>query len=79
MPDPILGERVCAFVVPRSANTTLTLSDLTSYLLEHGIAKFKLPERLELVDDLPMSRVGKVSKMELTRRIKEKVLEEQQR
>ena len=79
MPDPILGERICAFVIPRSANTTLTLSDLTGYLLEHGIAKFKLPERLELVDDLPMSRVGKVSKMELTRRIKEKVLEEHQR
>lgn len=71
MPDPILGERVCAFVILRSVDTPLELSDLTGYLLAHGIAKFKLPERLELVDDLPMSKVGKVSKMELTKRIKD--------
>jgi 2,3-dihydroxybenzoate-AMP ligase len=78
MPDPVLGERVCAFVVPRNTPTTLVLADLASYLQERGIAKFKLPERLELVDDLPMSRVGKVSKMTLTQRIQEMMQQEQE-
>ncbi len=65
MPDPVLGERACAFVVPR-AGADLTLDELTRFLLkERRIAKFKLPERLELRDRLPMTAVGKVSKKDL--------------
>ncbi len=68
MPDPILGERTCAFVVPRSGRRP-TLAELVAHLTEAGIAKFKLPERLELVDELPLSPFGKVSKVALTKRI----------
>ena len=64
LPDPILGERMCACVVLRSG-TVLTLGELTDYLLGEGIAKFKLPERLELMDEFPMTQVGKVSKRAL--------------
>src|SRR5206468_10101945 len=49
MPDPVLGERMCAFVIPKPGRT-LTLSELTGFLLDKGLAKFKLPERLELTD-----------------------------
>jgi 2,3-dihydroxybenzoate-AMP ligase len=65
MPDPVLGERMCAFVILR-AGRTLTLAELVSFLSDKGLARFKFPERLELVDDLPLSKFGKVAKNVLT-------------
>ncbi len=70
MPDPILGERTCAFVVPRRGQR-VTLPEIVEHLTEAGIAKFKLPERLELIDELPLSAFGKVSKVTLTKLIAE--------
>lgn len=61
MPDPVLGERMCAFAILREGRS-LTLEELAAFLTEKGLARFKLPERLELVDDLPLSRFGKVAK-----------------
>ena len=75
MPDPVLGERTCAFVILQPG-ATLTLKELTSFLLDKGIAKFKLPERLELVDDFPLSKFGKVSKHVLTQQIADKLIAE---
>lgn len=72
MPDPVLGERMCAFVVPKPGRT-LTLPDLTAFLTEKGLAKFKLPERLELTDDLPLSKFGKVAKNVLIKQVAEKI------
>jgi len=72
MPDPVLGERMCAFVIPKPGRT-LTLQELTSFLTERGLAKFKLPERLELTDDLPLSKFGKVAKNVLTKQVAEKI------
>ena len=72
MPDPVLGERMCAFVVARPGRT-LTLPELTAFLTEKGLAKFKLPERLELTGDLPLSKFGKVAKNVLTKRIADEV------
>ncbi len=68
MPDPVMGERGCAFVIPAEGGS-LTLAELCEFLLEKKIAKFKLPERLEIVDTLPLTKVGKVSKKELRERI----------
>ena len=68
MPDPILGERMCACVILRPGRS-LTLLELVPYLLEQEIAKHKLPERLEIVDEFPLSPFGKVSKKDLTERI----------
>ena len=70
MPDPVLGERTCAFVVPKPGKT-VALAELASFLTDAGIAKYKLPERVELVDDLPLSPFGKVSKQTLAARIAE--------
>ena len=64
MPDAVMGERSCAFVTLRSGES-LSLAELTSFLQRKQIAKFKLPERLEIVDSLPLSGMGKVSKKDL--------------
>src|SRR5919108_991732 len=61
MPDPVLGERMCAFVIRREGRS-VTLEELAGFLTEKGLARFKLPERLELVEDLPLSKFGKVAK-----------------
>lgn len=68
MPDPVMGERACAFVVP-TAGGSLTLDELKEFLLEKKIAKFKLPERLEIVQSFPLTSVGKVSKKALRERL----------
>jgi 2,3-dihydroxybenzoate-AMP ligase len=65
MPDPVLGERACAYLVLRPGAEALTVSTLGEFLLGHGLAKYKLPERVELRDTLPLSNVGKVSKKTL--------------
>jgi len=68
MPDPILGERMCACVILRPQQT-LTLEQLIAFLMKEEIAKHKLPERLEIMADFPLSAFGKVSKKDLTERI----------
>ena len=79
MPDAVLGERACAFVVPRPG-ATITLGDLTRFLLEdRRVAKFKLPERLEVRDRLPTTAVGKVSKKDLREELRERLATETHR
>lgn len=68
MPDRELGERTCAYVVLRSRQS-LDLSELCEHLIGCGIAKYKLPERLEIVDELPVTKVGKIDKAALRERI----------
>jgi 2,3-dihydroxybenzoate-AMP ligase len=75
MPDPILGERTCACVILRP-NQSLTLEELVAFLAHEEIAKHKLPERLEIMDDFPLSAFGKVSKKDLTEKIALKLKEE---
>jgi len=72
MPDPILGERTCAYVIA-NPGTRPTLASLTDYLTGLGLAKFKLPERLQVVDEFPLSPFGKVSKKDLTDQIRRMV------
>jgi non-ribosomal peptide synthetase component E (peptide arylation enzyme) len=78
MPDPVLGERMCAYVMTRDGQS-LTLQQLAVYLLEQEIAKHKLPERLEIVDEFPLSPFGKVSKKDLTERITQLLKKEDSR
>jgi 2,3-dihydroxybenzoate-AMP ligase len=75
MPDPILGERMCAYVIAR-AGAVLTLEQLVAFLMKEEIAKHKLPERLEIVSEFPLSPFGKVSKKDLTERITLKLKKE---
>ncbi len=59
-PDERLGERVCACVVPADGNADLTLADLAAIARRQGLAKHKWPERLELMDSLPLTAAGKI-------------------
>ena len=64
MPDPVLGEKACAFVSLRNPDDTLTLEEMLEFL-SGKLAKFKLPERLEVRPELPHTNIGKVKKEEL--------------
>jgi 2,3-dihydroxybenzoate---[aryl-carrier protein] ligase len=64
MPDPVFGEKACACVVLKPG-TALSFEELIAHLRAQGIATFKLPERLELMDSFPVSPVGKILKREL--------------
>jgi 2,3-dihydroxybenzoate-AMP ligase len=78
MPDAALGERMCAFVILK-ADQELHLTELVGFLLTKEIAKFKLPERLEVLPDFPVSTFGKVSKKALGELIARKHGEEEAR
>jgi 2,3-dihydroxybenzoate-AMP ligase len=64
MPDPVLGERVCLYVVPEPERG-LTLADVHAVMERAGAARFKFPERLITVDSLAMTKIGKIDKKEL--------------
>ncbi len=62
MPDPAYDERACAFVILVPGAADLTVAELGAFLERAGMAKFKWPERIEIVSDFPMTSSGKVSK-----------------
>jgi cyclohexanecarboxylate-CoA ligase len=72
MPDPVMGEKVCAYVIPRPGAEP-TLDAVRAHLLERGIARFKLPERLEVRDALPRTASGKVRKAPLREELRQGV------
>ena len=63
-PDDVLGEKICAIVVPKSG-ASITLGSLVEHLAAQQIASYKLPERLELRSELPRNPVGKILKRQL--------------
>jgi 2,3-dihydroxybenzoate-AMP ligase len=64
MPDPVLGERVCLYVV-LAPGAALTLQEARESMTGAGIAAFKLPEHLVLAAELPLTKVGKIDKKAL--------------
>jgi cyclohexanecarboxylate-CoA ligase len=70
-PDRILGEKACCFVVVR-ADEQPTLDELCAYLSERGISKTKFPERLEIIDEMPMTPTRKIIKARLKERLVER-------
>jgi 2,3-dihydroxybenzoate-AMP ligase len=75
MPDPSLGEKMCACVILRGGHS-LTLPALVEFLSAREIAKFKLPERLEVLSEFPVSTFGKVSKKALVEMVTQKLAAE---
>jgi cyclohexanecarboxylate-CoA ligase len=65
LPDDTSGERACAVVVTAAGAAPITFADLTSHLVASGLATFKRPEQLEIVDALPRNPSGKVLKKDL--------------
>ncbi|MFE9645117.1 (2,3-dihydroxybenzoyl)adenylate synthase [Streptomyces sp. NPDC006365] len=65
MPDPVLGERVCLYVVPGPGRSAPTLDAIRAAMEGTGVARFKLPERLVCVEELAATKVGKIDKKAL--------------
>ena len=75
--DPDLGERMCACLLLRDG-AAIDFDELKTFLLSKEIAKYKLPERLEILPELPLSNVGKVSKAKLVEMFSQKTVIEHQ-
>jgi acyl-coenzyme A synthetase/AMP-(fatty) acid ligase len=75
MPDPILREKACAFVTLKKGEQ-LTLSEVNAFLESKGLAKMKYPERLEVIEAMPMGVGGKINKLDLEKSIAQKVQDE---
>ncbi len=73
IPDPVMGERACACITTRE-NTKPGFDEIISFLKEKGLAVHKLPERLEVMDELPQLVEGqKVDRVSLEKMILEKM------
>ena len=76
MPDPVFGEKACAFVVPESGES-MTFEEMIAFMEEQQIAKWKFPERLEIMKEIPKSEaMQKVLRRELTAFVTNKLREE---
>jgi 2,3-dihydroxybenzoate-AMP ligase len=75
MPDPVLGEKACAYILLREGKS-VNLEEINTFLRSKNIATFKLPERLEVVPDFPYSSGYKVQKSVLREDIKRKLEQE---
>lgn len=75
MPDPRLGERACAFVVPAKAGS-LEFTEMRQFLDEAHVAKQYWPERLEIIAEMPRTQTGKVRKFALRDRIRAMIEDE---
>jgi 2,3-dihydroxybenzoate-AMP ligase len=65
MPDPVLGERLCVYVVPKPGQQAPSIEEVRAAFEQRGVAAYKFPERLEVVSELPMTKVGKINKKAL--------------
>ncbi len=72
MPDPVMGERACAFVTLKKGEQ-FTFEEMVEYLKSKKIAMFKIPERLEVLEAMPLAGAAKIDKKALTRMITEKL------
>jgi acyl-CoA synthetase len=75
MPDPVFGERVCAYVEV-APGAVLDLDDLRDHLRARGVGKELWPERLVVLEALPRASGGKVAKGALRDDIRRRVAEE---
>ncbi|MCT8341388.1 MULTISPECIES: (2,3-dihydroxybenzoyl)adenylate synthase [Photorhabdus] len=71
MPDPLMGEKSCAFIVVADPN--INTLQLRKYLRGMGIAEYKLPDRFEIIDVMPVTPVGKIDKLLLRKIIRDKL------
>ncbi|MFD7548724.1 (2,3-dihydroxybenzoyl)adenylate synthase [Streptomyces sp. NPDC059816] len=69
LPDPSGGgERICAVIVPAGPRAP-TVQTLRAFLMERGLAAYKLPDRVDVVTDLPLTAIGKIDKRALRTRL----------
>ncbi|MFC3965702.1 (2,3-dihydroxybenzoyl)adenylate synthase [Nocardia jiangsuensis] len=66
-PDPVLGQRICAFVQPADPEVRPSLATVRAFVRERGVAAWKMPDTVVVVDRFPETGVGKTSRRELRR------------
>ncbi len=72
MPDKVFGERICAYLQLKKG-ATLSLEELVAYLKSIGASVLQLPERVEVIDAIPLTKVGKADKKVLKEDIQRKL------
>lgn len=72
MPDKVFGERICAYICLK-AGTTLTFEELIAYLKGIGASVLQLPERVEFIEGIPLTKIGKADKKVLKEDIRKKL------
>jgi len=72
MPDPEMGERVCAYIQPRPG-ARMHFNDILSFLKNRKASVLHFPERIEFVDAMPFTKAEKIDKMALVKDIGEKI------
>ena len=78
MPDEYLGERICAFVIPRTGEKPRP-PEIKAWMRGRGVAAFKLPDQIVFVDAFEVTAVGKTSRKELRARLRENFIAESQK
>jgi non-ribosomal peptide synthetase component E (peptide arylation enzyme) len=68
MPDEVMGEKACAFIVPRPGRG-VTLAEICDWLRQNDVAKLQWPERVELIEAMPMTATRKIMKGPLRARL----------
>ena len=76
MPDPVYGERICAFITLRDRAQAPSTAELGKYLEQAGLAKFKWPERIEVLSEFPLTNAAKLNKPALKELIAHKLAAE---
>lgn len=69
VPDPMMGERTCAFLIIREGEKAPGLREIKDFLRTRGVAAYKYPDRLEESETFPRTPVGKISKKALAARV----------
>jgi non-ribosomal peptide synthetase component E (peptide arylation enzyme) len=72
MPDPVMGERVCACIQPKPG-ANLNFDKIIAYLKERKASVLQFPERIEFIVDMPLTKAEKVDKKALIEDIKKKI------
>jgi len=73
MPDPELGERICAYVEPEKGKK-MSFEEIITFLKEKGASVLQLPEKIEFVAEMPLTATGKVDKLTLREDIEKKMV-----
>lgn len=73
MPDKELGERACAYIKLKAGASKFSLDDLSSFMQGRGASKLLIPERIEFIDEIPLTKVGKADKRALREDIKRRL------
>jgi 2,3-dihydroxybenzoate-AMP ligase len=79
MPDAMMGEKSCAFIVPKMASHGMKSVTLRKYLRSFGVADYKVPDRFEFIESLPLTPVGKPNKVALRDVIRQRLQQDSKR